>query len=174
MAILIFDICYNEEEHTANAACIKFKNFTDSPTNKNNQFYTKKCFNVADYESGNFYKRELPCIMSLIEDIDMSDVSCLITDSYVEFSEEHLGLGKHLYNALDKKYPVIGIAKNKYKEENISIECYRGNSSKPLYITAIDVSNQEACNIVQKMDGKYRLPEMVKAVDHLCRYNKID
>lgn len=172
--ILIFDICYNEEEHTANAACIKFPSFDSKPTDYNVYTYTKHCENVADYESGNFYKRELPCIMSLLNDIGLSDIDYIITDSYVEFSDEHLGLGKHLYNKLDKQIPVIGIAKNKFKSENISVECHRGESHKPLYITAAGISNQKAAELVSTMHGEFRLPDMVKAVDHLCRYNKID
>ena len=171
--VLIFDICYNEENRTANAACIKFSKYDSSPYDVDVKLYTKHCENVADYESGNFYKRELPCIMAIINDLDMSDIDTIITDSYVYFSDDHPGLGMHLYNTLNQKIKVIGIAKNKFQSETVSVECYRGDSHKPLYVTAAGMSNEDAAEIVKTMYGQYRLPELVKAVDHLCRYNTI-
>ena len=121
------------------------------------------------YESGQFYKRELPCIMSVISKLDMSDIKYIIVDSYVYLGEGKEGLGCKLFHVLDEKIPIIGIAKNKFKSEKVSEEVLRGNSKKPLYITSIGIDVKEAAKYVKYMYGEYRLPYFVKEVDKLCR-----
>ena len=35
---------------------------------------------VADYQAGQFYKRELPYILQILEKIDLSTLDCIIVD----------------------------------------------------------------------------------------------
>lgn len=62
---------------------------------------------------GEFYKRELSCILAILEDIDLATISCIIIDGFVVLDDagKH-GLGGHLYEQLDPKVPVIGFATN--------------------------------------------------------------
>ncbi|WP_298137367.1 endonuclease V [Flavobacterium sp.] len=56
---------------------------------------------VAKYESGQFYKRELPCILELLKQIDLEKVDCIIVDGHVYVNDDKsLGLGGHLYHSL--------------------------------------------------------------------------
>lgn len=66
---------------------------------------------IMDYESGQFYKRELPCIQALLAQIT-EHIDMIIIDGYVHLgNEQKAGLGQYLYEALMLKVPVIGVAK---------------------------------------------------------------
>src|SRR6478752_8657468 len=57
---------------------------------------------VADYEPGAFYKRELPCIMALLEDVTVP-LTHIMVDGYVTLGSELApGLGHHLYQAINR------------------------------------------------------------------------
>lgn len=162
--ILIFDTFYRND-NTAKTVCIKFNSF-DSDVIENTYFSIKE--DVEPYVSGEFYKRELPCVMELIEQIDLKDVGCIVVDGYVNHNEKEV-LGAKLYHALDDEIPIIGVAKNKFIGENQSIEVYRGESKKPLYVTSIGISNIDAASQIKNMYGEYRLPYMIKKVDSFSR-----
>jgi deoxyribonuclease V len=45
----------------------------------------------------------------------------------------------------------------------------RGDSSRPLYVTALGVDVETAAEDVRRMHGRFRLPTMLKRADRLCR-----
>jgi hypothetical protein len=49
------------------------------------------------------------------------------------------------------------------------VEVFRGESQRPLYVTAVGIEHREAKIAIGKMHGKYRIPTMLKSVDQLCR-----
>ena len=127
---------------------------------------------VSPYESGQFYKREMPCLLALINKIDQTNerFDVIIIDGYVFLDgKEQAGLGKYLYDNLSIKKPVIGIAKNQFKDISEDYAVWRGMSKHPLYVTSIDFPIIDAKNIGNKLEGKHRLPNMVKKVDALGR-----
>lgn len=129
---------------------------------------------VADYCSGEFYKRELPCILSLINTHALTPDYILI-DGYVHFgTPEHAGLGMYVYHALDKRIPVIGVAKNAFKHlsQDSNVQLLRGTSKKPLYITAIGINQTEAVKNIATMHGQHRIPTLLKLADTACRHPK--
>ena len=75
----------------------------------------------------------------------------------------------HLYDSLQKKVPVIGVAKNPFKDVNVESELLRGNSLKPLYITSVGYPLSQAKKCISLMAGKNRIPSLLKKVDRLCR-----
>ena len=83
----------------------------------------------------------------------------------------HNGLGMYLYEALEKKYPIIGVAKAKFGNTPQKCEILRGESKKPLYITSVDIPLEEAKNAILKMAGEHRFPTLLKEVDSLARGN---
>jgi deoxyribonuclease V len=124
---------------------------------------------IAEYEPGKFYKRELPCILELLKQLD-SLPKYIVIDGYVYLgSEKKSGLGKYLYDFIQKKSAVIGVAKNRFDDTPIEAEIYRGNSQRPLYITAIGISQSEAKAAVLSMYGEHRIPVMLKMVDKLSK-----
>ena len=120
---------------------------------------------VEDYESGNFYKRELPCILKLLETVDMDSINTIVIDGYVYLGDiTKAGLGMHLYNSLAGKMPIIGVAKT-YFHENSAVEVFRGTSKKPLYITSVGMETSEAAMYIRNMHGDFRMPKLLKLLD---------
>jgi len=126
---------------------------------------------VAPYQSGQFYKRELPCILALLEQINQP-YDCIIIDGYVYLDGlEQAGLGKYLYDNLADKKPVLGIAKQGFKGVTESHTVFRVSSKHPLYVTSIGIDVTKAKALVSQLSGNHRLPDIVKQVDRLSRAN---
>jgi deoxyribonuclease V len=124
---------------------------------------------IADYQPGQFYKRELPCILKLIEASGVQP-ECIVVDGLVYLDgSSKAGLGRHLFDALGGKIPVVGVAKKLFKGISPRHEIYRGASAKPLYVTAVGIDLKQAKEYICNMHGKYRQPTLLKWVDRLCR-----
>lgn len=126
---------------------------------------------VAPYEPGSFYKRELPCLLKVLGLIDLSQCQWIIVDGYVYLGENNKpGLGAHLYEALQRKIPVAGVAKTRYMgNENNSVPLLRGGSSNPLYVSAIGMPKEEVLKVVKNMKGAHRIPDDMKELDRRTR-----
>ena len=139
-----------------------------SDWNNKAKTYESTVSGVGDYISGEFYKRELPCILSLIKEHELSP-DCIFVDGYVHLDEGKPGLGWHLFEALNKEVIVIGVAKNPRGNAMKENEVFRGDSKKPLYITSEGIELNRAKKIVEDMDGPFRIPKLIKLADTLCR-----
>jgi deoxyribonuclease V len=164
--ILAVDAQYDDSTSTASVAGVLFEDWSSS-TEIN--VYTAKVSNVAPYEPGSFYKRELPCILNLLEKIDLSKVATIIVDGYVDFSEFHHGLGRKLYDCLSQKINIVGVAKTPFISTKHNF-VYRGKNAKnPLYVTCTNKDVDVICENVKNMYGQFRLPYMLKLVDSVAR-----
>jgi len=162
--IYVLDVDYNGNQN-AIVACIGLKTWSDSQAS-----YSKTDFiePILPYESGLFYKRELPCLLVALR--NLTNIECVVVDGYVWLDEpSHWGLGMYLYEALERKVPIIGVAKNRFGNTPKTCELLRGESQKPLYITSVDMSLEKAKESIAQMSGKYRFPRLLKEVDSLCR-----
>ena len=84
------------------------------------QEYVLELSRAEKYESGLFYKRELPGILRMLEKVEQ-DVHTIIVDGYVWLSRaKKPGLGGHLYNALERRVNIIGVAKRPYRDVSAS------------------------------------------------------
>lgn len=118
---------------------------------------------AADYESGSFYRRELPAILALLEGAE-----CVVIDGYVHLGEERRpGLGHFVWEA--SGVPVIGVAKTRFAGTPPECALMRGGSARPLWVTAAGLQVEEALLRVGRMHGPYRLPTLLKRVDQLAR-----
>jgi deoxyribonuclease V len=123
----------------------------------------------ASYESGAFYKRELPLLLSLISGFD-EPFEALLIDGYVWLDANHLpGLGGHLFSSLAQSIPVIGIAKTRYRNDTWSIPVLRGESQRPLFVTSAGIQARKAAECVRRMHGDYRIPTILNLVDRAAR-----
>ena len=162
--ILAIDVQYQED--SALAAGVLFSSW-DSATPDSS--IVKTIQGIAPYEAGSFYKRELPCILSLLEDIEET-ISVIVVDGFVTLgANEDKGLGMHLYASLENKIPVIGVAKRSFKGTPEQCELYSGDSTKPLFVTAVGMTLGEAKAHIASMHGEHRIPTLLKRVDQLCR-----
>jgi len=160
--IAAFDVHYGEDS-VASAAAVIFQDYGDAvPVNK----LTHRVHGVADYVPGAFYKRELPCLLALIQRITVPFTEAIV-DGYVRL-DSGPGLGQHLYTEMGGRIPVIGVAKNRYAGAKC-LEVLRGNSRKPLYVTSAGIDPMEAAARIKCMNGPYRVPTLLKLADQLAR-----
>jgi exodeoxyribonuclease-5/deoxyribonuclease V len=166
--ILAFDTFYSGNQ--AKTVCLSFKHWTDPEPAA---IHTEILDGVAEYVPGEFYKRELPCILSLLKQIDLSSINTIIIDGFVFLDDERKpGLGAHLHKALDEKIPVIGVAKTNFatiEKNKRAVE--RGESKSPLYITAIGMDVDIAAQHIRNMHGEFRMPALLKQLDGLTKTN---
>ncbi len=119
---------------------------------------------VAEYEPGAFYRRELLCLLNVLAFGPRPDV--VIVDGYVWLSVGVPGLGGHLHTAFGGV--VVGVAKTRFASASAVAVC-RGNSRSPLFVTAAGVDAEVAAEWVSAMHGSYRVPTLLKRVDALAR-----
>lgn len=127
---------------------------------------------VEPYESGNFYRRELPCIVAVLGLLP-SLPETVVIDGYVWLcSLDRPGLGARLYEALGRGTPVVGIAKTAFRGVE-SCACVvpvlRGASRNPLYVSAAGIEPEVAAHRVRSMAGTHRIPGILRMTDRLCR-----
>ena len=160
--ILAFDSYYSGDQ--AKTVAVAFRSWADEHAI---EVYTETIKTTADYKPGAFYKRELPCILSLIRQIDLSEVTHIVVDGYAILDDVcKPGLGGHLYEALNKTIPVIGLAKSDFRSlKKGKIAVLRGQSQNPLYITACGMAAELAAECVRDMHGSFRIPTLLSLLD---------
>jgi deoxyribonuclease V len=162
MMIAAFDVHYLENGY-ASAAAVLFSDYRDAEPAA---VYTQFLPGAADYIPGEFYRRELPCILTLLRQFNEVPDEMVI-DGYVMLGDRP-GLGQHLFNWFDGKIPVVGVAKSKFEGAG-GIEVFRGGSMHPLYVTSAGVDLQKASERIRTMHGAHRIPMLLKRVDVLAR-----
>lgn len=123
---------------------------------------------IAPYEPGAFYKRELPCVLAVLR--AAGPVEAVVIDGYVWLSADgRPGLGAHLFEALGGGTVVVGVAKTTFTGSAFAEPVLRGTSAKPLYVTAAGVAPAVAAGWIRGMAGAHRLPTLLQRADRLCR-----
>jgi len=162
--ILAIDVQY--DANSALVAGVSFGSWTQSTAD---QEYLTSVVEVEGYQAGKFYKRELPCILSLLDEHRLSP-DIIVVDGYVYLDgKSSSGLGKYLYDSLNGKVTVIGVAKKTFDNISDEYQVFRGTSKKPLYVTAEGMSTEDAKDNVRQMSGENRIPLLLKRADQLCR-----
>lgn len=164
--IIATDVYYWEDK--AKAVGILFDDWEHENVLKIN---TAMLDGIADYVPGSFYKRELPCLLALLDQVDRAAVKYIIVDGYVLLNNEgKFGLGAYLYEALDGMIPIIGVAKKHFiSNTQNAIAVLRGASKNPLYISSIGIDLEAAAALIKNMKGDYRMPDLLKLVDQHTR-----
>ena len=165
--IACIDVGYTDS--AARTACVVIDNWRAShPVAE----HVARIHEVKEYQPGEFYRRELPCIQAVLAKLDRPP-TCIVVDGYVWLDGNgRPGLGSHLYEALDRKIPVIGVAKNPFKDTDHATELRRGTSDRPLYVTAVGIPIAQAVLNIVAMHGPHRLPTILRRVDQLSRGNE--
>ncbi len=147
------------------AAAVVFQDWADAQPVDEVSVHLAK---VEAYVSGEFYRRELPCLQAVIE--KLPPVEILIVDGYVWLDGPGKpGLGAHLYRALAERIPIVGVAKTRFQGADGVVEVLRGASLRPLYISAVGIPVDFAASQVRAMHGAHRIPSLIARVDRLCR-----
>src|SRR5262249_48773023 len=107
--IACVDVDYREAG--AVAACIAFPNWEDERAVEEAVIAID---DVQPYQPGEFFRRELPCLLAVLQAI-RARPDIVIVDGYVWLGEEgEPGLGAYLHEALGKQTGVIGVAKTRF------------------------------------------------------------
>lgn len=151
----------------AKTVCVAFADWNDEVEVK---VYDEVIAVPDEYESGAFYKRELPCLLSLLQKIDLQTGDVIVVDGYVTLSATRNGLGAYLYKELGEKYAVVGVAKNKFVDDDANRRTVlRGDSIKALFVTALGVDVDVVAECIKGMHGEFRMPTLLKLMDQLSR-----
>lgn len=165
--IAAIDVAYGSRG--GHAACVLFRAFADATPASHHVIHVP---DVADYEPGSFYKRELPCLLAALAAAP-APPDIVIVDGFVWLSADgRPGLGARLHEALSPRLPstkVIGVAKTGFAGSAFATPVLRGASVKPLFITAAGMDATEAANHIRAMHGAHRIPTLLRLVDRMCR-----
>ncbi|MFP2909694.1 endonuclease V [Pyxidicoccus sp. 3LFB2] len=123
---------------------------------------------AAPYEPGHFYRRELPHLLRVLAAVQ-EPLQAIVVDGYVWLGDDRPGLGAHLYEALNRTVPVIGVAKTAYHSTGPAVLVLRGQSLRPLFVTAVGIEPATAADCVRRMHGHSRIPTLLNRVDRLSR-----
>lgn len=158
------DVHYDEAKKTAMTAAVVFEHWEDAkPVTE----YTASCACSEPYVPGEFFKRELPCLLAVLEMIRQT-LRLVIVDGYVTLGDKP-GLGMRLWKALPVKVPIVGVAKTRFHSA-AAIEVMRGQSKTPLFVTVVGIDPAEAAEGIRKMHGAFRIPTLLKRADQLARW----
>jgi deoxyribonuclease V len=161
--IAFLDVQY--EADRATVAGVLAHTWTDAAPERT---ITLEVAEVAPYQSGAFYKRELPCLLALLGTIP-DPLEVIVVDGFVYLSAKlRLGLGAHLHAALGGKTPVVGVAKTPFQGAP-GVPVLRGKSTRPLFVSSIGCDVKNAAAWVAAMHGAHRMPTLLQAVDHAAR-----
>ncbi len=149
--------------------------FNDLSDEKPSEVITVWSSGFKPYEPGQFYKRELPCILDCLSKVKLTDFDTIILDGFYRLrgqdGDEWSGLGEHLMEELKKQgllHPDLNIwcvAKSNFcRTDEISVPITRGAGKVPLYVQALR-DQPGAALLVKNMAGEYRLPKMLKILD---------
>ena len=79
-----------------------------------------------------------------------------------------MGLGAHLFEALDRATPGNRGRKDRFASATRD-RGHRGTSARPLYVTAVGIDERLAAAHVLAMHGDHRVPTLLRRVDQLAR-----
>jgi deoxyribonuclease V len=74
-----------------------------------------------------------------------------------------------LHDSIGHRATIIGVAKNRYQQTQHAAALCRGQSVRPLFITAIGIDYDVAAGLIGSMAGEFRIPTLIKAADGLSR-----
>jgi deoxyribonuclease V len=162
--IACLDVDYRDDH--AIAACVLLNDWADAAPAEER---TARVSPVEAYTPGQFYRRELPCLLAVLEPA-LDGVTVAVVDGYVWLGDEGKpGLGAHLYEALGRTVPVVGVAKTRFRDAAPVAEVTHGGSVNPLFVSAVGMELETAAEKVRAMHGPNRIPTALKRVDQLCR-----
>ncbi len=171
--IAAIDVDYAVATATARAACVRFADWRDA-AELDARVVTVPL--AAAYVPGELYRRELPAVVAALRGF-ADDADVIVVDGYVWLTGVGAGLGAHLHEARGRRGAVIGVAKTTWSRPALpdepaawrAVDVMRGDSTRPLHVTAVGIAPDVAAARVAEMHGPYRLPTLLKRADTLAR-----
>lgn len=172
--------CFYKENDCYSVGVV-FNKWTDRTISETYSSHTKIS---SFYMPGQFRKRELKGVMSIISQIDLTEFDTIIVDGYVWLNDRSgevtEGLGAAVGNLVrlsGQMVEIVGVAKTLFGQDSETYaKVYRGHSKNPIYVTSSDNSRKEFfAEQVKKMSGRFRFPALLKELDILTKTeNKVE
>jgi deoxyribonuclease V len=162
--LVAVDVDYRPTETVT--ACVGFRAWADAAATV--EIVVRAAGAAAAYQPGEFFRRELPPVLAAIRRLTVPP-SMIVIDGYVWVGPGAPGLGARLFDALDRRIPVVGVAKRPFAGAADARAILRGASLEALYVTAIGTSPDDAATGVRSMHGPHRIPTLLKRADRLAR-----
>jgi deoxyribonuclease V len=165
MTLACLDAAYSDA--AAGAACVVFPAWSAA---RPARVLTWRQGAADAYEPGAFYKRELPLLLALLGQVSPAP-STVIVDGYVWLDAgRRPGLGAVLHERLGGSVPVVGVAKTAFGDAaSWCIAVERGGSRRPLFVSAVGMTADEAAAGVRAMHGPHRIPTLLHLADREAR-----
>ena len=84
--LLALDVYYKENE--AKVVAVLFNCEDENPQS----IIIDEIIGIENYVSGEFYKRELPCIKSILQKISLNDIEVIIIDGHIFVDDDTFGI----------------------------------------------------------------------------------
>ena len=121
---------------------------------------------VARYRPGEFYRRELPLLCAVLDEV--RGLGLLVVNGYADLdSGGRPGLGAYAHAVFG--VAVKGVAKSRFRTATHAVPVVRGSSGRPLFVTAAGMPAADAADLVRCMAGRYRLSDALRRADHVAR-----
>jgi len=121
---------------------------------------------AEQYRPGEFYLRELPAIRAVCR--DAGPFALIVVGGYVDLDPAgRPGLGAHVHDEFG--VPVIGVAKTTFRTATHAAQIRRGQSARPLFVTAAGMTIADAASLIENMAGPFRIPDALRTADRLAR-----
>ena len=145
------------------ASVMTFTAWTDAAPTEEKIVRVPKCLK---YTPGNFYKRELPVVLAALRAI--GPVDTIILDGFVRLDDAgQKGVGAYLFDELKGRTPIVGVSKAVFGGPGV--EVLRGESKRPLRVTACGMPDEMAAKLVTVMHGTSRVPTLLKRCETAAR-----
>jgi deoxyribonuclease V len=153
-------------DHSATVACVTFSDWAAEEAQRE---LVTTVDGVAEYQPGEFWRREVPGALAVLALLERKP-DLVVVDGYVWLDGAgRKGMGAHLFDALNGAVAVIGVAKHSFAGSPHAALVHRGESDKPLFVTAQGMPLEQAQQAIAAMHGPFRIPTLLKRVDQLCR-----
>jgi deoxyribonuclease V len=177
-------------------ACVGFGAWTDEVATI--ELVVRSAGAAPPYEPGAFYRRELPYVLGALERMPALDVIVVDAYVWLAPDEPGLGWHLHdargiaVIGVAKTRYagaaaasrhraagPLSGIgaaAASRHRAAGPlsgigaeSIEVVRGDSARPLFVTAVGIDAGVAADHIRAMHGEFRIPTLIRCADGLAR-----
>jgi deoxyribonuclease V len=150
------------------AAAVAFQDWSDAEVIQEELVVVS---GVQPYQPGRFFQRELPCLLAVLR--ALPPLETVLIDGYVWLdSLDTPGLGARLFQALEGEVAVIGVAKTRFRGAEHAMQITRGQSSRPLFITAAGLAKEIAATYIKAMHGPNRIPTLLRRAHLLAESAK--
>lgn len=168
---LCLDTFYNETTGKAFTVGMVFDLSSPDPL----EVITSESNTESAYIPGEFYKRELPPILNLLESYGweklVETVDLIIVDGFYDLWDNKPGLGHRLHDWLIQEkgidLEIMGVAKSKPKDgETFATKVIRGqhHTTNPLWTNGSNPSRDYG-KLLYDLPGEYRLPDILTKLD---------